>query len=299
MAATANQVNAAAVNAALDQEFVANFRQQYDRLAEILGLFGVTTKAAGTTLKQFTVTGELNNAKTDDSSSGTAYVEGDLVALSKYTLTPKPVGEMKLVPYRKQTTGQAIIENGYEPAVLREDAKMLNHVRSQCIGDFFTFLGNGTGKATGKNLQAVLAASEAALGDALENNGDASARVIHFLNRGDVYKMLGDKDITTQTVFGMNYFQAFLGITDVFTSAKVPSGTVYTMPVENVHAFGLDFGSLSQAGIDYTTDASGIIGVSHTPAMDHVSVDTNVACGLTLVPEITDYIIKGTVAPGA
>lgn len=299
MAAIANQVNAAAVNAALDQEFVENFRQQYDRLAEILGLFGVTTKAAGTTLKQFTVTGELNNAKADDSSSGTAYVEGDLVALSKYTLTQKIVGEMKLVPYRKMTTAQAIEENGYEPAVLREDAKMLNHVRSQCIGNFFKFLDNGTGKATGKTLQELLAASEAALGDALENNGDASARVIHFLNRADVYKMLGDKDITTQTMFGMNYFQSFLGIADVFTSAKVPSGTVYATPVENVHAFGLDFGALSQAGIDYTTDASGIIGVSHTVEMDRLGVVTNVACGLTLMPEVTDYIVKGTVAPGA
>lgn len=299
MAATANQVNAAAINASLDQEFVANFRQQYDRLAEILGLFGVTTKTAGTTLKQFTVSGELNNAAGADSSSGTAYVEGDLVALSKYTLTPKPVGEMKLVPYRKQTTGQAIVENGYENAVLREDAKMLNNVRGQVIGDFFKFLANGTGSATGKTLQAVLAASEATLGDALENNGDASSRVIHFLNRMDVYSMLGEKDITTQTVFGMNYFQSFLGITDVFVSSKVPSNTVYTMPVENVHPFGLDFGSLADAGIDYTTDGSGIIGVSHTPAIDHVSVDTNVACGLTLVPEITDYIVKGTVAASA
>lgn len=299
MAAPANQVNAAAVNAALDQEFVANFRQEYDRLAEILGLFGVTTKPAGTTLKQFKVTGELNNAAGTDSSSGTAYVEGDLVALSKYKLDPKIVGEMKLVPYRKQTTGQAIIENGYEAAVLREDAKMLNHVRQQCITDFFAFLGNGTGTASGKTLQATAAASEAALGDALEKNGDGSARILHFMNRAEVYAMLGEKDITTQTVFGMNYFQNFLGITDVFVSAKVPTATMYTLPAENVHAFGLDFGALADAGLSYATDGNGIIGVAHTTAYDHVSVDTNIASGLVLVPEIEDYIVKGTVAASA
>lgn len=299
MAAPANQVNAAAVNAALDQEFIANFRQEYDRLAEILGLFGVTVKAAGTALKQFKVTGELNNAAGTDSSSGTAYVEGDLVALSKYKVDPEIVGEMKLVPYRKQVTGQTIIENGYENAVLRTDAKMLNHVRAQVIGDFFKFLANGTGTATGKTLQAALAMSDAALGDAMETNGDASARVIHFLNRQDVYAMLGSKDITTQTVFGMNYFQSFLGITDVFTTNKVASGTVYTLPVENIHVFGMDFGALADGGINYAADDSGIIGVAHTPAMDHVSVDTNIACGMTLFPEIKDYIVKGTVAPGA
>ena len=299
MAAPENQVNAAAINAALDQEFIANFKGEYDRLAEILGIFGTTVRPAGTVLKQFKVTGELNNAAGADSSSGTAYVEGDLVALSKYTLTSEAVGEITFTPYRKQTTAQAIITNGYEPSVLRTDTKMHNNVRSQCLGDFFTFLANGTGTATGKTLQAALATSEGKLYDTMEANGDAANSVIHFVNRSDVYSALGAAEITTQTMFGMTYIENFLGITNVLATAKIPSGTLYTLPVENIHAYGMDFGSLSDAGLTYATESLGLIGVAHTPAYDHGAVDTNVAVGLNLVPEIKDYIVKGTVAPDA
>lgn len=99
MAVPENITKAAAVNASLDQEFIKNFKGDSDRLAEILGIFGVERIAAGTALKMLKVTGTLNNAKTDPStlpgesgnvtlgsSSGTAYVEGDEVALS--TLAP-------------------------------------------------------------------------------------------------------------------------------------------------------------------------------------------------------------------
>lgn len=52
MAAIENTVTAADTCAALDQEFVATFRQDYDRLSEALGLFDAQTVAAGTTLCQ-------------------------------------------------------------------------------------------------------------------------------------------------------------------------------------------------------------------------------------------------------
>ena len=50
MAAPTNPSDSTALNAALDQEFIANFQHDSDRLAEILGIFGTETLAAGTTL---------------------------------------------------------------------------------------------------------------------------------------------------------------------------------------------------------------------------------------------------------
>ena len=109
MGVPANLTDAAALNASFDKEFVKNFQGESDRLAEILGIFAPEIKPAGTALKMLKVTGALNNNKTDatttlsgtgtfalGSSSGSKYVEGDEVALSKFNASLEAVGEIKL-----------------------------------------------------------------------------------------------------------------------------------------------------------------------------------------------------------
>lgn len=310
MAVPANITDSTAINAAMDQEFIANFQHDFDRLAEILGIFGTETMTAGTVLKMLKVTGKLNNDKTDaskengtaatavtlGSSSGSSYIEGDEVALSKFNAELVPVDEIKGVPYRKMTTAAAIQKSGYVNAVLKTDQKMLSLARGGVVSDFFTFLKNGTGTATGKGLQAALAMTDAALGDSVEGNGDEAGRIIHFVNRQDAAEYLGNAPITVQNVFGMTYLQNFLGVENVFLTNKVDKGGLYATPVENIHIFGLDFAALSQAGLAYATDANGLIGVAHSPAYDRVSVETHVLTGCTMFPEVMDYIVKGTVS---
>lgn len=309
MGALNNVSDSQALNASMDQEFIANFQHDRDRLAEILGIFGTETLAAGTTLKMLKIAGELNDGKTEGSkesdageapvtlgsSSGAAYVEGDVVALSKFTAVYEPVGEISAKPYRRATTAKAIQQSGYVNAVLKTDRKMLSLVRSGIVSDFFGFLKNGTGAATGKGLQAALAKVDAALGDAIENAGDGVNRVIHFVNRQDAADYLGNATITDQNVFGMTYLQNFLGVADVFITSKVEQGSLFATPVENIHLFGIDFSALAQAGLSYSTDQGGLIGVAHTPAYDRVSAETHVLCGCTMFPEVKDYIVKGTI----
>ena len=98
MPALNSMITTAEMNVALDQEFIANFRQDYDRLADILGIFSPETMSAGVVLNQTKITGELNDAKAADSSSGTAYVEGDLVALSKYKTEKTAIDTVKVQP---------------------------------------------------------------------------------------------------------------------------------------------------------------------------------------------------------
>ena len=312
MAVPENITKAAAVNASLDQEFIKNFKGDSDRLAEILGIFGVERIAAGTALKMLKVTGTLNNAKTDPStlpgesgnvtlgsSSGTAYVEGDEVALSTFGTEWEAVGEVVAKPYRKMTTAAAIQKSGYANAVLKTDQKMLSLIRAEIIKEFFAFIDKGTGTATGTGLQAAAANADAKLGDAMEKNGDASNRIIHFVNREDAAAYLGAAPITTQNVFGLTYLQNFLGMTDVFLTSQAPKGTMYATPAENIHIFGIDFAELAQGGLTYAQSANGLIGVAHAPAYDHVSTETNVLTGMLLFPEVKDYIIKGTITPAA
>lgn len=309
MGVPANLTDAAALNVAFDKEFVKNFKGESDRLAEILGIFNPEVKPVGTVLKMLKVTGTLNNAKTDatttlpgegtfslGSSSGTAYVEGDEVSLSKFNAALEPVGEIKLKPYRKMTSIHAVDKAGVANSVLATDRKMLSLVRADIVKDFFALLGNGTGTASAKGLQLAAATTDAKLADALEKNGDATQRIIHFVSREDAAVYLGAAPITTQTVFGMTYLQNFLGMTDVFLTSQCAKGTMYATPVENIHILGADFGAYAAAGLPYETSSNGLIGVAHTPAYDHVSVETNVLTGMLLFPEVKDYIYKTTIS---
>ena len=236
--------------------------------------------------------------------SGTAYVEGDEVALSKYTMSRTAVGAADFRPYRKLTTAQTILKYGFENAMVRTDDKMQKDIRKSIWDAFFTFLGNGTGTVeTGQSLatlQATLANVEASLEQIVENAGDElSGRVIHFVNRFDAADYLAEHDISTQTVFGMTYLENFLGVSDVFVGGQVAKGTVIATPVDNIHLYGIDFSTLSRGGLSYATSSSGLVGVSHQPAYDRVSCETNVLCGAALMAEVTDFIVKATITPGA
>jgi len=231
-------------------------------------------------------------------SSGTSYIEGDLVALSKYTVEKVPVGDTSFLPYRKVTTAQAIAKTGVVNAVLKTDRKMVNQVRAAIIDYFFSRLdATGIGTATGVTLQAALAQSEATLNDALERNNDSAERIIHFVNRFDIADYLATAQITTQTLYGMTYLEDFLGISNVFVTSKIAQGTVFATPAENLHLYGIDFGALGEAGLEYEVSDSGLIGVHHDPKHNRTSVETNVLSGAYLLPEVLDFIVKGTITP--
>lgn len=339
-----NIIKSTDIDGALSVEFIRNFKGDYDRLAEILGIFGVTTRAAGTALYQYVVSGTLNNsvyAATSDvavvegktyytrsgsegayvytkvadpktasiatyyeqvESSGTDYVEGEEVALSKYTVSKTSIGDLSPVPYRKMTTAKAILQDGYDAAVLKTDKKMVSQIRAQLIAQFFAFLANGTGApadgVTINTLQKALAYADAALENALETNGDETdGAFVHFINRDDAADYLANANITTQTLFGMTYIENFLGVQNVFLTNKITKGDVFATPAENIHAYGIDFGELADGGLIYQVESNGLIGVAHKGAYDYASAETDVMTGLQLVPEVLDYIVKATINP--
>ena len=300
MTAYANIITTSDVVAALDEEFILNFRGEYDRFAEIIGLFPVEVSPAGTALYQLQITGALDNTSSGAAgTSGTGYVEGDFIKRSHYAVTKVPYGEVAFAPYAKQTTAQAILKGGFEQSVIRTDAKMLSQMRAAIITDMFTALNNGTGTATGVGLQAALAMADAKLGNAMETNGDEGGTILHFVNREDAAEYLGKANVTMQTAFGLTYLENFLGIQNVLLTNKVAKGSLIATPAENIHVRGLDFGSLGEAGLVYESDDFGLIGVHHVADYDHASAETYAVRGATFLPEILDYIIKGTVAASA
>ena len=287
MAALDNTIKAEDIAKSLDVEMTTNFDGQLNRLTDILGMFGVETVSAGTAMYTYTVTGTL---ETD------AVAEGDEVPLSKYEVDKTPIGEIPIKPYRKLTTAQAVLRGGFENAVSKTDRKMVGDARAALLGDFFTYLATGRGTATGAGLKMALAKADAALNKALEDNRDSTERIIHFVSLEDIADYIGSAEVTTQTVFGMTYLKSFLGVTDIFATSKVASGTLYATPVENLHIYGIDFSTLGDAGLIYEVSDSGIIGVHHVPSYARTSSETYVLVGGMFLAENLSYIVKGTVA---
>lgn len=286
MAALDNTTLAANIAKAQDIEMITRFNGELDRLIEVLGLFEPEIVAAGTAMFQYSVTGNLNS---------TTVAEGDEVPLSEYNVTPTPLDPITLKPYRKLTTAQAILKGGYENAIDKTDRKMIGQVRKGILTDFFTFLGNGTGTATGAGLQATLAQSTAKIQDETEKNDDFSGSIVYFVNPYDIADYLANAQVTTQTVFGMTYIQSFLGVENIMTTNKVTAGTVFATPVENIHIYGVDFSTLADAGLVYTTMEGSLIGVHHDGAYNRTSSETYVLSGALMVPEYKNYIVKGTI----
>ena len=286
MAALTNTITAADIAKSQDIEMLTNFNGELNRLTEILGLFDPEIVAAGTAMFQYTVTGSLNTSPV---------AEGDEVPLSKYTVTPTQLDPITIKPYRKLTTAQAILKGGYENAIAKTDKKMIGQVRSGILTDFFTFLGNGTGTATGVGLQATLAQVTAKIQDETEKNDDFSGSIVYFVNPYDIADYLANAQVTTQTVFGMTYIQSFLGVENIMVTNKVTAKTVYATPVENIHIYGIDFSTLGDAGLAYTTQDGSLIGVHHEGAYNRTSSETYVLSGALFLPEYKNYIVKGTI----
>uniref|UniRef100_A0A7C9JFF7 Rho termination factor-like N-terminal domain-containing protein n=1 Tax=Muribaculaceae bacterium Z82 TaxID=2304548 RepID=A0A7C9JFF7_9BACT len=290
MAALTNQIAAADISKAMDIEFSEKFNKEVSRLAEVLGIFGTEVVPAGTAMYQYEVDGKLAEG---------AVAEGDEVPLSKYNVTRKDLYELSVKPYRKLTTAQAILKGGYVNAVGRTDDKMVKQLRAALLDEFFDFLGNGTGTAQGDTLQAALAFADAALGDSMEDNGDSPYGLVHFVNRQDIAGYLAKAEVTLQTVFGMSYLQSFLGVEHVFITNKVPQGTIYVTPADNIRIYGVDFASLGQAGLEYTVLDGSLLGVHHTPAYERTSAETYALVGATFMPEVKNYIVKASIGGAA
>lgn len=286
MPAQTNAITTAQICSALDQEFVENFRHEYDQFEQILGLFPAETAAAGQALYQYKVTGSLNTTTPE---------EGDVTPLSRYKVKKVPVGEMGISRYGKQTTAEAILKGGFEVSVSKTDKKFHQQLRAGVMGDFFGLLANGTATAFGVGLKATLARMAATLQDVMETYGDEPGTVVFFVNQYDIADYLAEAEVTTQTLFGMTYIKNFLGVENILVTNKVPEGTVYCTPVENIHVRGVDFSTLGDAGLSYEVDSLGLIGIHHVPNYDRGAAETFAMVGADFLPEILDFIVKGTV----
>lgn len=284
--AESNLITKADLARAREVEFVSMFGENVRKLMEALGITRKIAKQAGTVLKSYKATGTLQNG---------AVAEGDTIPLSKYKTEPVTYGEITLNKWRKATSAEAIIERGYDQAVEMTTDRMLKDVTKKIRADFFAFVATGTGAATGANLQGVLAQTWGQLQVLFE---DDAPDTVYFVNPLDIADYLAEASITTQTAFGMNYVEDFLGLGTVFMNSSVPQGKVYGTAKENLVLYYIPVnGADLNEAFSFTADETGYIGIHEEPDYTNMTASDTVVNGMTLFAERIDGVVVGTIAP--
>lgn len=271
-----------------DVDFVTRFEADLGTLLKMLGVTRKIEKKAGEVLKVYKVTGELQD--------GTV-AEGEIIPLSKFQTTYTPIGEATLKKWRKETTAEAISEKGYGQAVNDTNNKMLRLIQGGIRSSFVSFLGTGTGKASGVGLQGALAQIWGQMKVLFE---DTSVEAVYFINPLDIADYLATAQITTQTAFGMTYIENFLGMGTAILASDVPKGKVYATAAENIVCYYINVtGSDMGQAFNLTADETGLIGIHTDAVYNNLTAETVAASGVGLFAEKLDGIVVGTITPAA
>lgn len=265
-------------------DFAYRFGESIKKLMEALGVTRKIPKQAGTVLKAYKATGTLQDG---------AVAEGETIPLSKYKTEPVALAEIVLKKWRKATSAEAIVERGYNQAVVMTKEAMLKDVQKGIRKDFFDFLATGTGEAEGSTFQAALANAWGQLQVLFE---DDEIQSVYFMNPLDVADYLATANISLQNAFGMTYVKDFLGLGTVIFNSSVPKGKIFATAADNLVLYYIPVnGADLNEAFDFTSDATGLIGVHESPDYTNMTASDTVVSGIALFAERIDGVVVATI----
>lgn len=269
---------------ALSIDFAEQFGTRFRTLTELLGIERTMPMASGTIIKTYTSSVTLD---------GTTVEPGDIIPLSKVVMEDGPTQELAWDKKRKAVPMEDVQKYGYAKSISMTDAKFINAIQKGIRTKMLAQLATGTGAATGVGLQATMAQNWAAVTAKFDED---DVQVVSFMNPFDAADYLGQANITVQNAFGMTYLEGFMNNRVVFMSAEIPKKTVYSTAAENlVAAFAvMNGGEIAQA-FDFTTDSTGLIGITHDIDKSHLTAETVTAYGIVLFAERLDGVVKGII----
>lgn len=281
---------------AREVDFVTRFNDNWDALRTILGIMRPIRKAPGTKLVSY-------KAEVDGTLQGGATVaEGDEIPFTKMKVSPVTYGDIEVAKYAKSVTIESVAKYGAEVAVEKTDDAFLVALQNKVLGDFYTFLATGSLALTPKTWQLALAQAKGKVLAKFMGMDKDVTEVVGFANIMDFYDYLGDKEITTQTMFGLTYVQNFLGYNTLFLlpDKYVAAGKVIATPVENIDLYYVDpsDSDFAKLGLNYTVKGeTNLIGVHVEGDYSRATGDMYAIMGMKLWAEYLDGIAVATVTP--
>ena len=281
---------------AREVDFVNRFNDNWDALRTILGIMRPIRKAPGTKLVSY-------KAEVDgDLQGGSTVAEGDEIPFTKMKVSPVTYGDIEVAKYAKSVTIESVAKYGAEVAVEKTDDAFLVALQNKVLGDFYTFLATGSLALTPKTWQLALAQAKGKVLAKFMGMDKDVTEVVGFANIMDFYDYLGDKEITTQTMFGLTYVQNFLGYSTLFLlpDKYVAAGKVIATPVENIDLYYVDpsDSDFAKLGLNYTVKGeTNLIGVHVEGDYSRATGDMYAIMGMKLWAEYLDGIAVATVTP--
>lgn len=282
---------------AREVDFVTRFTENWDALRTILGIMRPIRKAPGTKLISYKA--EMDGGL----KGGTTVAEGDEIPFTKMKVAPVAYGDIEVAKYAKSVTIESVAKYGAEIAVEKTDDAFIVALQNKILGDFYTFLNTGTLTLTPKTWQQALAQAKGKVLAKFMGMDRDVTEVVGFANIEDFYDWLGDKDITTQTMFGLTYVKNFLGYNTLFLlpAKYIAAGKVVATPVENIDLYYVDpsDSDFAKLGLNYTVmGETNLIGVHVAGDYSRATGDMFAIMGMKLWAEYLDGIAVATVTPG-
>lgn len=278
-------------------DFVTRFTENWDALRTIMGIMRPIRKTPGTKLVSYkaSVDGGLQG--------GTSVAEGDEIPFTKMKVEPVSYGEIEVAKYAKSVTIEAVNKYGAEIAVEKTDTAFMTALQNKVLADFYAFLLTGSLTGTETTWQKALAMAKGKVLDKFAGMDRDVTDVIGFANILDAYSYLGDKDITVQTTFGINYIQNFMGYSTLFLlpDKYITQGKAVAVPVENIDLYYIDpaDSQFAQLGLSYTVQGeTNLIGVHAEGDYSRATGDMYALMGMKLWAEYLDGIAVYTVSAG-
>lgn len=294
MAAKTNVTTSAQfTTSAREVDFVSRFSDNWDALRNIMGIMRPIRKAPGTKLVSY-------KASVDGTLKGGAVAEGDEIPFTKMKVDPVAYGDIDISKYAKSVTIESVAKYGADVAVEKTDEAFLVALQNKVLTDFYTFLGTGTLKLTEKTWQRALAMAKGKVLDKFAGLDKDVTEVVGFANIIDAYDYLGDKEITVQTMFGINYVENFMGYRTLFLLPEkyIASKKVIALPVENIDLYYVDpsDSDFAKLGLNYTVKGeTNLIGVHVDGDYSRATGDMYAIMGMKLWAEYLDGIAVATV----
>lgn len=269
---------------AISVDFTSRIAQNIVELQELLGISDLIPMAAGTDVKIYKWTVDEPAAQVG---------EAETIRLTKVKRELANTISLDLDKYRRNTSAEAIQKTGREIAINQSDEKLVQKVQKGIKKSLYGILNAGTGAATGTNLQITLANLWAKLQGYYE---DEDVTPVYFINQQDIADYLGTAQITMQTAFGFTYIENFLGLGTAIVSPQVTVKKPIATAKENLRgAYVPMSGDVAQT-FNLTTDATGLVGMTHSTITGNATVDTLLMSCVKFFPEFQDGVFVGTIS---
>ena len=274
-------------------DFVSRFGNNWQALAEILGIMRPIRKTPGTQLVSYTASVDLESGSVEP---------GEVIPYSKATVLQYAKADLSLLKYAKAVPIEDVDRYGAAIAVQKTDEAFLNELQSVVLDNFYDTLTDDTAAMTSTEttFQMAVAMAIGMVRDKFKRMRKNASEIVVFVNTLDAYRYLGAAEVTVQSSFGVDYIQNFMGARTLILSSEIEEGEVIAVPADNIVLYYADpgDGQFAQLGLNYTVQGeTNLIGFHANGNYSTAVGESYALMGMVLWAEYADAIAIVTVDP--